>query len=108
MRIASGGSGPAPAPVRSRIAPTAASPGRAGSSLRYLAVTTAPPGLRATTSVKVPPRSIQICQSVGGAIVGPANDDRPAVVNGGAAPAALQLPLDHRAAELGGEELDRK
>src|SRR3546814_6143852 len=80
---------------------------RAGSSLRYLAVTTAPSGRRATTSVKVPPRSIQICQrsSVGGAIVGPANDDGEAAVNRGAAPAALQLPFDHRADELGAEAL---
>src|SRR3546814_14390920 len=85
MRSASGGSGPAPAPVRSRIAPTAASAARAGSSLRYLAGTTAPPGRRATTSVKVPPRSIQISQrsSVGGDIVGPANDDGEAVGRGG-------------------------
>src|SRR3546814_7927672 len=55
----------------------------------------------------VPPRSIQICQrsSVGGAIVRPANDDGQAVVNRGAAPAALQLPFDHRADGLGAEAL---
>src|SRR5659263_341196 len=61
---------PGATPSRWRIPATAASRYRAGSSESSLWVVSVPSGRRATTSVNVPPRSIQNCQPVMGMTLG--------------------------------------
>ena len=63
IRTAAGGNAPTSVPLNCRMPAIAASSARAGLSDNSLAVSTWPSGARATTSVKVPPRSIQNCHS---------------------------------------------